>query len=362
MQVRCEHCHAGYTLPAERLTPGRRVQFACRHCGQRIVVQVPAAEAAPEVAPAPADEPRWFVAAADGSYRKLAESELAAAISTGDVGAQQLVWCKGFDEWLPAGEVPRWRPLFGDAGGASAPAPADRTVHQAQALHDDGDADEERRRQRRRTEVGLGDPTSELESQATEPAPAAAASAGQEVAPTEHSDVLAPGGDATRTDQPVVSVEEPEVASSIAGVGSSDASQAAVSLPIVRAQRPEPIARRADSGLHRARPRVAPRGGQEVAEGGETWAPGTDTYIGPRDNFTRRLGSGAERDALIAQVETAKAQRLELRRWQAVTVAACGVAFVALLLAAWAMFERRVAAEALKTCHTPSATQAAAAP
>ncbi len=58
MHVRCSHCHAGYTLPAEKLSPGRRVQFACRHCGQRIVVQVPGEEPVAAPSPAPADEPR----------------------------------------------------------------------------------------------------------------------------------------------------------------------------------------------------------------------------------------------------------------------------------------------------------------
>lgn len=44
MRVKCESCAAGYTLPASKLKPGRRVQFACRRCGHRIVVAVPAPE------------------------------------------------------------------------------------------------------------------------------------------------------------------------------------------------------------------------------------------------------------------------------------------------------------------------------
>ena len=133
MQVKCGQCNAGYTLPAERLVPGRRVQFACRHCGERIVVQVPndpavvAAEVAPVVAQrrphdplarvlaepqveARPDEPRWFVAAPDGSHRKLAESELEAEIRSGAVTPETLVWKKGLAEWLPAAGVERWQP------------------------------------------------------------------------------------------------------------------------------------------------------------------------------------------------------------------------------------------------------------
>lgn len=390
MHVRCSHCHAGYTLPAEKLSPGRRVQFGCRHCGQRIVVQVPGEEPVAAPSPAPADEPRWFVAAPDGSYRKLAESELEAAIGAGEVAADQLVWCKGFEEWLPAGQSERWRALFG----------RDQTSVDAPAAPEPGAV---RRRERRRTEMGVGEaavPEQESMPEATRMAdvlhtPAKVPSfAVATEAPTiaddpEVSAAVLPRSETESTASMDALPEEDAgdiAGSTIAGVGTSDAGQAAVSLPIVRtAARAESAPIRRDSGLHRARPRLSPRQNSSAApapapapapvptaaaaprpaqpppgqEG--NWAPGTDTYVGPRDNFTRRLGSAAERDALLMQVELGKQQGAELRRWQAVTVAACGVAFVALLLAAWAMLERRAASHALQACQhgAPAATVAA---
>lgn len=390
MHVRCEHCHAGYTLPAEKLTPGRRVQFNCRHCSQRIVVQVPAAEPVAE-APAPAaDEVRWFVAAADGSYRKLADSELERAIAAGEIDAQQLIWSKGFDEWLPVSETTRWRDRF---GGVAAPAPADATSHDARPAAEAAAAESVPRRVRRTTEVGLG----EAAATGSEPlGDSLQGAAGPEPEATQLADAVAPEPEDVTREQAVVGGEDDASLgqSTFAGVGSSDASQAAVSLPIVRAAPPPG---RADSGLHRVRPRLSPRGGARRsglhesrpspaaqqpaaephsghahaqphpaghpggAEGDLAWAPATDTYIGPRDNFTRRLGSAAERDALIAQVEAGRRHRSEIQRWQAVTIAACGVAFMALLLAAWAMLDRRAATAALQACQHPPSTQATVA-
>lgn len=391
MHVRCEHCHAGYTLPAEKLTPGRRVQFSCRHCSQRIVVEVPAAEPVAE-APAPAaDEVRWFVAAADGSYRKLADSELERAIATGEIDAQQLIWSKGFDEWLPVSETARWRDRF---GRGAAPEPADATAHDARPVAEPAPAEQVPRRQRRSTEVGLGEAAATGAEPAEDPAHGAAAQPEPEA--TQLADALAPEALEVTREQAIVAGDDEAVLgqSTIAGVGSSDASQAAVSLPIVRTAPPPG---RADSGLHRVRPRLAPRGASRRsglhesrpspaaqqpaaeahpghghaqphpaahpggAEGDLAWAPATDTYVGPRDNFTRRLGSAAERDALIAQVEAGRRHRSEIQRWQVVTIAACGVAFLALLLAAWAMLDRRAATAALHACQHPPSTQAAVA-
>lgn len=391
MHVRCEHCHAGYTLPAEKLTPGRRVQFNCRHCSQRIVVQVPAAEPVAEAPTPAADEVRWFVAAADGSYRKLADSELERAIAAGEIDAQQLIWSKGFDEWLPVSETARWRERF---GAVDAPAPADATSHDARPVSEPAAADQVPRRVRRTTEVGLGEAAATGSEPLGEPIHRAAAQPEPEA--TQLADALSPEPEDVTREQAVAGGDDDDGLgqSTIAGVGSSDASQAAVSLPIVRAAPPPG---RADSGLHRVRPRLSPRGAarrsglqesrpspavqQPVAdahsahghaqphpaahpgsaEGDLAWAPATDTYIGPRDNFTRRLGSAAERDALIAQVEAGRRHRSEIQRWQAVTIAACGVAFLALLLAAWAMLDRRAATAALHACQHPPSTQAAVA-
>ncbi len=433
MEVRCEHCHAGYTLPADRLTPGRRVQFSCRHCAQRIVVQVPEAVAEPEPpAPSP-DEPRWFVARPDGSYRKLAESELARAIAGGEVDAAALVWCKGFDEWVAAAQSERWHSAFAarlgaDASAAapqssaaapqsSAAAPQSSAVAPAATRLADIIAPAARGRRQTSQEFGEVDdvddvddaggdrdstreasaPSNEQPSSAQRPRRASSTSFHQQGGASEDGH----GADADRVDAAEATeaandtrFELPSVNSVVAGMNSQDVGQAAVSLPVVRS-------RRVDSGIQRAQPRTPERRSQgqgrfpSASQGGGSssesahndaaahhsgpglaaraahgedgsedanWAPATDTYIGPRDRFTRKLGSAAERDLLIAQVERARQHRDEVRRWQLVAVGACMIAIGALLLAGWGMIGRRIAERSLASCEAKTPTTMVAAP
>ena len=433
MQVKCGQCNAGYTLPAERLVPGRRVQFACRHCGERIVVQVPqegadhaassaaaAASSAPErrgpdplarplaepKVEARPDEPRWFVAAPDGSHRKLAESELEAEIRTGAVTGDTLVWRKGLAEWLPAASTDRWQPLLSSLFVAPDAATVDDPALAAAAIA----ASPSSQRMRRQTDLAFASPLP--------------AGPGPGVADDSYHDSL--GGDAeTRWgiaavgDDAAAEPSEQEAApaaSQIAGLSGGDTSQAAVSLPVVRAARLDApsaqrsrdrlserrmpsaghrlAAHRAESGGrapghdprltqsvnlgpvggHGARhplaggpamapaamapsgppPHVRESGGQgrDGAEAGSDglWAPATDTYVGPRDNFTRRLGSSSERELLLAHVERERNGQRELRRWQIATLGASCVAIIGLAIAGAAMLHARRTQQALAAC------------
>jgi len=154
MRVQCENCASTYTLPDSRLTPGRRVQFACRHCQHRIVVAIPdlktsnytaaAQEAIAHVAlvAARAQPPRpmatavaWFVAGEDSQQNRMTEAGLAAAIAMGTVGPDTLVWRKGYAEWRRAGETEEWAArLAGLPAAGQSPPAADTAAAQAEAL------------------------------------------------------------------------------------------------------------------------------------------------------------------------------------------------------------------------------------
>ena len=333
MRVTCEQCNAGYTLPKRKLKPGRSVQFDCRHCGHRIVVRVPL-EAEPAV-----KATVWFVAQAQGSYAKQTEAEVRAAIGSGSLKGSTLVWSKGQKEWTPVSDTEMWR--------------QERTLAQAK-------------------------PSQPIEAEASGPAPESAA-------PTAELDT--PAGAPAETQIANASGVQPTNAaspSSIVGAGESSADQRAVSMPIVRVregaedndrqQAPRGAAHeravRADSpsspsnshGAGQPHERFAPgarptgtpvdTGDPNTALNGDSavWSPATDTYIGPRNPHTFRIGSEQERQSLVAHVELEQALRTQIRRWQMVTVAATLVATLAIALAVYGWVSMRSAKAEAVAC------------
>ena len=483
MQVRCGQCNAGYTLPADRLAPGRRVQFACRHCGERIVVQIPlegagvdaasghdlhadkmiaqpagaaprpvshlsapyeAATASPaaaslgqsRAAAAPSggqaaprqEDARWFVAAPDGSYRKLSEGELAGEIANGEISGDVLCWRKGFGAWLPLRQSDRWAGLFAASPAplAAASAAALQDAQQAAATADEpglataesseaASAATSGLRPRRRTDVGLGTSgglTEDGAARTSEP-PGAAVEATQAIATADvpvidDRAVAAAAGHQSRDgharEMSVAAIAEriaaqPARANSparVVGVASGEGSQAAVSLPVFRPSRPEPPSgpavrvrprlpdRRAQSGVQRAassavesaaaaealraparRPEsaapghgVVPGEASAIGDGRSAagsdidgaWAPATDTYVGPRDGFTRRVGDAQDRERLLAMVGAESRAQAELRRWQWIGLGASLAAIVGLAIGAWATVAARRAQQDRAAC------------
>lgn len=439
MRVKCESCAAGYTLPESKLKAGRRVQFACRRCGNRIVVAVPAEAQTPRrveavrsrigvgsssvVAPArAADSPiarpaqrstggarreprrdpvgrhlttggavrttpeiKWFVANPDGSYEKMPTSEVKTAIETGHVGAEVLVWRKGWAEWRPAGQAEEWAPSF----AALPRQPRAAAVHQAAAP-----------RPVTATRV--------VEAVAEAPQTEAVAAA-QAVAPVASVVVNVPkvtapaaaGGDATQTDG-IAAVDHvaelPVVAASLrddaepqrvvsSSVGRTDPAQKAVSLPIVRIKAEERAKGRRPSGILQRREvpgrgssRAAPASGGRFAAGtaatgtpmdsgaaaGEdadsSWAPATDTYIGPRDRFTRRIGSEEQRQELLARVDLERSLLRQLRLWQWIALGCACAAIVAFGLTVYALIHLRLSEGELDTLRARTRRAAVVAP
>lgn len=352
MRVQCDRCGSSYTLPEERVAPGRRLQFQCRHCQNRIVVAVPEVvradvETAPEpavramAAPAvaagapPASRVLWFVSSPAGQQQRMDTEGVRAAIGDGTVTRDNWVWKKGLAEWLRAGDCADFAPYFAPAAPPEMPQPT-------------------------------------LES------PAA-----QEPEPTLSGSV--------------VELSRPAVVSGshIAGTASvhkgagHNTDQRAVAMPIIRADEAghvEPV--RKDNAPRRTtslpRPPERPAGqrretrnegsllrvhgderelatatwdtvsGEEDPSKGK-WSPATDTYTGPKARLTRKVDDrdrnvavewaeamgrkDAERDLLLGQV----------RAWQRLAIAAVsamGIILLVALLMTWKWREADLALSA----------------
>ena len=440
MRVKCESCAAGYTLPESKLKPGRRVQFACRRCGNRIVVAVPAGDAvanrvggrgaAQERAEAgsarqsqPAARPhssqqetggarrgprrdplgmrlatggdqkaapeiKWFVANQDGSYRKLATSLVGAGIRAGEIGPEVLLWRKGWAEWKAAGEAPEWSKHLGDAqalarDGTTTSRPSQDTA-ESEPVEAEQAVDAQAPVTATRLVTLAARPTREAAAapQAEAPQEAAAEAVAEAVAEAIAEPVPAPAAgpvpapaDAEAEPGPDQQTSTPWAADSApqrvvsSSIGRTDPKQKAVSLPIVRAKEVEqPSARRRASGLRSRRqtaapgqPRPAGSGGRfaprrppsgtpidgraELGEGSDSsWAPATDTYIGPRDRFTRRIGSEEQRMELLARVEREHSLLRQLRLWQWIALGCACAAIFAFGLTVYMLIELRLTA------------------
>ncbi len=139
MRVQCEQCGSSYTLPEQRVAPGRRLQFQCRHCQHRIIVHIPAE---PEVAvepsaavpaAAPAARVLWFINAASGQQRMDSDG-VRAAIAEGAVLADTWLWRKGMAEWAKAAEVADFAGSFAEPNPTRALEPIAAAPVQAAAV------------------------------------------------------------------------------------------------------------------------------------------------------------------------------------------------------------------------------------
>lgn len=367
MRVTCGNCQAGYTVPDDKLKAGRRLQFNCRHCNERVVVHPQAASPSASAAVAPAvtsREPRWFVANADGSYQKLAESEVHSLVAAGALAGETLVWRKGFGEWAPAAETEPWAGLLASrskevSAPAPRPAPARRGARISSGARNVGVSSAAAAAPARK-------PRPIRQNDRPEPSirPSSSAGPGGTRRRRRKTDrgLAAPGPDAEATSSAVE--ERSQV--SVVGAAAPHNGQQAVSLPIVRPKRgssaatkarPAATAAAAAAAGDRFAPSAQPQGTPMDGNDGNDptdWAPATDTYIGPRDKFTRRLGSEAQRDALLEQVDRETRLRRDLQRWQWVALGTACVAIVSLSLAIFAFMAQREAEGTAAACFAAS--------
>jgi hypothetical protein len=383
LRVKCDNCGSSYTLPDSRLVPGKRVQFLCRNCQHKIVVEVPAesvdagatsvasvvrppsgghapqpvaqpaARPRPAAAPVPAnrvpvrgtaDPPAtgaaphlrqpppartsqpvpvnvmWFVASNGGQQQRMSADGVKAGIENGTVHADTLLWRKGYAEWTRAAETAEWGSHVG------------RPVHRAQ--------------------------------------PAAQAAAG------EHLSV--------------------QVAAA-ASLHCTSSSQVAVALPVVRAplgedaphpvasteayhasNRPEPsprarlthemaggAARPAAVPDRAPRPYLAREPHGEALNAQSRWSPATDTYTGQKGKFTRRISDEAMAAARLPDTDVGPPDAETdvdpiARPWRMLAFGALFAAFAALTVSVLVVMRWRATVADLDECRARPASPPAA--
>lgn len=357
MRVTCDHCAASYTLPDSRLTPGRRVQFLCRHCQNRIIVDVPEAGASgaettqkPSVAPRIAqplaaarpaklsNNVMWFVVGADGQQQRIAADGVRQSIQQGEITADSLLWRRGMGEWLRAIEIAEWTSLF-PAAVASAPVVFAAVEALKPALN------------RTPSRPLLGESPCNISAE-IDVAKVAGASSVVRNLNNMHG----------------------------------DASQVAVAMPVIRFEA-EPVevpVQRAGSGLRRhepgqranaqPRPVIAndtslqdPLIQDSRGDPNSRWSPATDTYTGPRAAFTRRLNEDL-RQALLAEVDAKEADMRagiandQVQLWRRVATFALVAAAVSVLIALFAVIRWRSVNAELDACSSEHRQSDAATP
>lgn len=146
MKITCPACNASYRLPDERIQGKNRIfKINCKKCSAEIRVR--GVETAEEIGrttmpfalelPAPAAAPQVWFAGIDGKQvGPLTEAELGEHVVAGRLGPADLVWKKGFSQWMPVREVPPFADMLAEAPVAGEePKPAEkRSPRRAQTL------------------------------------------------------------------------------------------------------------------------------------------------------------------------------------------------------------------------------------
>lgn len=394
MRVQCDQCGSSYTLPETRVAPGRRLQFQCRHCDHRILVQVPlAAAAVPVAVPAPAQPASsqqygapglasaaaaagsaaapssrvlWFVSSPSGQQQRMDSDGVRAAVRDGSVSRDTYLWRKGLAEWQRAGEVSDFADVFPNT--AAAPPPADEplpttannvvefaSIPVVAGAHVAGTASVHR---------GAGFQT----DQRAIPMPIIRPSGPVSEDLDRKDDRRSPAGTGLRQ------VQRP---------GSPNPARGAEPAPR-RPTRNEAELKTAafdvidqEDGFD---PKTGGRASQERASGdkggaesggmdkGGRWSPATDTYTGQRARMTRRVDEG-DRDTAVKWADEHRRMQDETRRlesdlsemsrqlkgWQRVAIAALASLAVVLLLTLVVAYQYRQAQNAAEACAAKSA-------
>ncbi len=381
MRVQCEQCGSSYTLPEQRVAPGRRLQFQCRHCQHRIIVHIPT-EAEPSAAPTasappPAARMLWFINAATGQQRMDSYGGRA-AIAEGSVVADTWLWRKGMAEWAKAAEVADFAGLFGEpnptramepVGAAAAPVQAVSQLPPAAQAHSAGqgvvelarpavligahvagaasvhkgagfqtdqraipmpiirvtqDGAEPISRDNARPRPATGSPLRQVEgNRASRPAPA------QAETPSEVEASLRPESRAERR----------------AAMGVRDTSRGEEGRTSAYAAMPDDD-----------EPQRPERQGRGDRNSKGPWAPATDTYQGQRARNTRKVDDRDRQNAMewAAAMERRDAEvqslRDSLKAWQRLAFAGLIALVVVLLLTALVTVRMRDAADEAEAC------------
>ncbi len=353
MRVQCDRCGSSYTLPEARVAPGRRLQFQCRHCQHRIIVQVPAPGDFAEPTATLVAKVLWFISTASGPQQRMDTEGVHSGIGEGSVIADSWLWRKGMAEWARAAEVPEFASSFAVPSPTAAMEP-----------------------------IAVADPNNDVIALTR---PAVLSGSHVAGAASVHK------GAGFQTDQRAIPMPIIRATSDGAQPNSDDRRpKPAGPRPMARLQQRDPSAGQDRSPQHAGagrsdsrseanpdlRPEQRPADKRQVEgrtsayaamaddddapnddKGGRgKWSPATDTYTGQRARMTRRVNDRDRQDAVqwanAADRREADLANLQasLKAWQRLALATLAALSLLLLLSGFLALRWRDAADAAKAC------------
>lgn len=130
MKIVCDSCSTKYSISDDKVR-GKVFKIRCKKCSHIIVVRGNG-EGAPASVEAPSDAV-WHLVVDGDQVGPLAEAEVRARFSRGEISAENYVWKEGFSDWLRLVDVPEFAdiappaalaPVGGDLFADSTPAPS----------------------------------------------------------------------------------------------------------------------------------------------------------------------------------------------------------------------------------------------
>ncbi|MCR9163519.1 MAG: GYF domain-containing protein [Nannocystaceae bacterium] len=117
MKIECDKCAAKYSIADEKVR-GKTFKIRCKKCSNVIIVRDKgaAADAGADDAGADQGDPGWHLAINGETVGPLAEDDVRARYSAGEIDKDTAVWQEGFEDWIPLGDVP----VFADLPDAPA--------------------------------------------------------------------------------------------------------------------------------------------------------------------------------------------------------------------------------------------------
>ncbi len=145
MKIECDKCAAKYSIADEKVR-GKTFKIRCKKCSNVIIVRdkgvaADAADAA-DGADADADQgaPGWHLAMNGETVGPLAEDDVRARYSAGEIDKDTAVWQEGFEDWIPLGDVSSFADLPDGVHGGHEPAGAGGAYDDGYGQqHDDDD-------------------------------------------------------------------------------------------------------------------------------------------------------------------------------------------------------------------------------
>ncbi len=112
MKIECDKCAAKYSIADEKVR-GKTFKIRCKKCSNVIIVRDKGAavDAGADDVGADQGAPGWHLAIHGETVGPLAEDDVRARYSSGEIDKDTAVWQEGFEDWIPLGDVPAFADL-----------------------------------------------------------------------------------------------------------------------------------------------------------------------------------------------------------------------------------------------------------